>query len=164
MSVTWHDAVAYCQWLSQKTEKPYRLPSEAEWEKGARGNDGRIYPWGNQWDAKRCNSEEGGKGDTTPVGAYPQGASPYGLLDMAGNVWEWTLSVYKGYPYDPEDGREDLEAEGLRVLRGGAFRYSRRLGRCASRVGIDPYRRYWHYGFRVVVSPGSPLASENSGL
>jgi formylglycine-generating enzyme required for sulfatase activity len=76
--------MAYSNWLAQATGKPYRLPSEAEWEKGARGSDGRIYPWGNQWDVDRCNTGEGGKGDTTPVGAYPEGASPYGLLDMAG--------------------------------------------------------------------------------
>jgi formylglycine-generating enzyme required for sulfatase activity len=98
VNVTWHDAVTYCRWLSEVTGRPYRLPSEAEWEKGARGSDGRIYPWGNQWDAKRCNTRESGKRDTTPVGAFPEGASPYGLLDMAGNVWEWTRSVYKSYP------------------------------------------------------------------
>ena len=91
--VFWHDAVAYFNWLAEVTSKPYRLPSEAEWEKGARGSDGRIYPWGDQWDVKRCNSLESGKRDTTPVGAYTQGASPYGCLDMAGNVWEWTRSL-----------------------------------------------------------------------
>jgi len=74
--VSWHDAVAYCNWLAEITGKPYHLPSEAEWEKGARGTDGRIYPWGNRWDVKRCNSEEGGKGGTTPAGVYPEGVSP----------------------------------------------------------------------------------------
>jgi len=83
--VTWHDAVAYSNWLAQATGKPYRLPSEAEWEKGARGSDGRIYPWGNQWDADRCNTGEGGKGDTTPVGAYPQRGPP---LRIAGHGWQ----------------------------------------------------------------------------
>jgi len=146
--VSWHYAVAYCNWLAEVTGRPYRLPSEAEWEKGARGTDGRIYPWGNQWDAKRCNTREGGKGDTTPVGAYPQGASPYGLLDMAGNVWEWTRSIHKSYPYDPDDGREDLEAEGDRVLRGGAFRNRRWYVRCACRIR---YYRGWYFGFRVCV-------------
>jgi formylglycine-generating enzyme required for sulfatase activity len=129
--VSWHDAVAYCNWLAEVTGKPYHLPSEAEWEKGGRGSDGRIYPWGNQWDAKRCNSEEGSKGGTTPVGAYPHGASPHGLLDMAGNVWEWTRSLWGEdwqkpsfkYPYDPDDGREDLNAPAsvCRVLRGGSW-------------------------------------------
>jgi formylglycine-generating enzyme required for sulfatase activity len=155
VNVSWNDAVAYCNWLAEVTGKPYRLPSEAEWEKGARGSDGRIYPWGNQWDAERCNSKEGGEGDTTPVGAYPEGASPYGLLDMAGNVWEWTRSVYKDYPYDPADGREDLEASGDRVLRGGAFDRDARRVRCAARLREFPHPRFWGNGFRVVlVAPG----------
>jgi formylglycine-generating enzyme required for sulfatase activity len=149
--VSWHDAVAYCNWLSGVTGRPYRLPSEAQWEKGARGTDGRIYPWGNQWDAERCNSEEGGPKDTTPVGAYPQGASPYGLLDMAGNVWEWTRSIHKSYPYDPDDGREDLEAEDPRVLRGGAFDDVARHIRCAYRSGFIPSGLSWASGFRVCV-------------
>lgn len=182
VNVTWHDAVAYCRWLSEVTGKPYRLPSEAEWEKGARGSDGRIWPWGNRWDAERCNSYEGGKGDTTPVGAYPQGASPYGLLDMASNVWDWTRSLWGKnwsapsfkYPYDPADGREDLGAPDgvLRVLRGGSFLSNGRLVRCAYRSRLDPYARNRLNGFRVVVAPGSPLdpsaslrtGSETSGL
>jgi formylglycine-generating enzyme required for sulfatase activity len=159
VNVSWHDAVAYCRWLGEVTGKPYCLPSEAEWEKGARGSGGRFYPWGNQWDAARCNSKEGGKEDTTPVGAYSQGASPYGLLDMAGNVWEWTRSVYKGYLYDPEDGRENLEVEARRVFRGGMFRSGLKSVRCACRFGELPHNSYKYYGFRVVVSPGSPLDS-----
>jgi formylglycine-generating enzyme required for sulfatase activity len=159
--VSWHDAVAYCNWLSEVTGRPYRLPSEAEWEKGARGSDGRIWPWGNQWDAERCNSEEGGPEDTTPVGAYPEGASPYGLLDMAGNVWEWTRSLWgEGgeepsfkYPYDPDDGREDLEAEGDRVLRGGLWAYYfERDTRCSSRCSVPPSHFYGNGGLRVMVS------------
>jgi formylglycine-generating enzyme required for sulfatase activity len=157
--VSWYDAVAYCNWLSEGTGRPYRLPSEAEWEKGARGTDGRIYPWGNQWDAERCNNKEGGKGDTTPVGAYPQGASPYGPLDMAGNVWEWTRSLWGKdwkepsfkYPYDPDDGREDLEAEGYRVLRGGSWFFSRDLARCVERDGYLPVSSVSYVGFRLCV-------------
>jgi len=157
--VFWHDAVVYCRWLSEVTGRPYRLPSEAEWEKGARGTDGRIYPWGNQWDAERCNNKEGGKGDTTPVGAYPQGASPYGPLDMAGNVWEWTRSLWGKdwkepsfkYPYDPDDGREDLEAEGYRVLRGGSWFFSRDLARCVERDGYLPVSSVSYVGFRLCV-------------
>jgi formylglycine-generating enzyme required for sulfatase activity len=173
--VSWHDAIAYCQWLAEVTGKPYRLPSEAEWEKGARGSEGLIYPWGNRWDARRCNSAEGGKGDTTPVGAYPQGASPYGLLDMAGNVSEWTRSLWGvlewtrsllgedwgepsfKYPYDPADGREDLDAPDsvLRVLRGGAFHVNRGAVRCSRRLGSSPNVQWYSYGFRVVlVAPG----------
>jgi formylglycine-generating enzyme required for sulfatase activity len=159
VEVTWRDAVAYCTWLAQVTRKAYRLPSEAEWEKGARGTEGWIYPWGNEWDPKRCNSSEGDWRDTTPVGAYPQGASPYGLLDMAGNVWEWTTSLWgKGgskpefkYPYDPTDGREYLGA-GYKVLRGGSWNNSRNYARCACRLPYLP-NSLWHYlGFRVCVT------------
>jgi serine/threonine protein kinase len=169
VNVSWHDAVAYCRWLAEVTGRPYRLPSEAEWEKSARGSDGRIYPWGNQWDATQCNSEKGGEGDTTPVGTYPQGASPYGLLDMAGNVLEWTRSLWGGdweepsfkYPYDPADGREDPDAPGdiLRVLRGGSFYLNAKYARCAVRTRLIPNYFGMSSGFRVMVALGSSLDS-----
>ncbi len=134
-----------------------------EWEKGARGTDGRIYPWGDEPDTKKANYLETGIGDTTEVGSFPEGASPYGLLDMAGNVWEWTRSLWGDdvdepefkYPYDPEDGREDLEArdEVLRVLRGASFGSLERLVRCASRLRLNPGHGYGFIGFRVVFSP-----------
>jgi formylglycine-generating enzyme required for sulfatase activity len=170
VNVSWHDAVAYCRWLAEVTGRPYCLPSEAEWEKSARGSDGRIYPWGNRWEAKQCNSEEGGKGDITPVGIYPQGASPYGLLDMAGNVLEWTRSLWGEdweepsfkYPYDPTDGREDLDAPGgvLRVLRGGSFYLNVKYARCAARIRLIPNYFGMSSGFRVLVAPGSSLDSD----
>jgi len=122
--VTWDDAVAYCKWLAQVTGKPYRLPSEAEWEKAARGPNGLEYPWGNQWDASKCNMQDSGPGDTTPVGRYsPRGDSPYGCADMAGNVWEWTSSLYKPYRYQADDGCEDMSSRDSRVVRGGSFGY-----------------------------------------
>ncbi|MGB8646538.1 MAG: SUMF1/EgtB/PvdO family nonheme iron enzyme, partial [Anaerolineae bacterium] len=124
VNVTWHDAVRYCEWLSGVTGKAIRLPSEAEWEKAARGDkDQRRYPWGDMFDSARCNSEELGVGETSPVGVFPSGASPYGVLDMSGNVLEWTRSVYKEYPYKPDDGRENMDAgdESSRVWRGGTF-------------------------------------------
>ena len=153
--VSFDAAMAYCRWLSGVTGKPCTLPSEAEWEKGARGTDGWVYPWGDEWDSQRCNSKEGGSGDATPVEACPGGASPYGLLDMAGNVWEWTRSAYRDYPYDPHDGREDLSAgnDVARVLRGGAFYGYRRSVRCASRYWGYPYLWDWYYGFRVASVP-----------
>ena len=103
--VKWTEAMAYCQWLNQILNSEFtrsgqnlilRLPTEAEWEKAARGIDGLEYPWGNTFDKNKCNTSESGKGGTTPVGLYsPQGNSPYGCADMAGNVWEWTHSLRK---------------------------------------------------------------------
>jgi formylglycine-generating enzyme required for sulfatase activity len=152
--VTWHDAVAYCNWLSEITGKAYRLPSEAEWEKGARGTDGRIYPWGDELPDKSRGNFGDKVGDTTPVGQYsPRGDSPYGVADMAGNVWEWCHSLYKSYPYDPKDGREDPEASGARVLRGGAFGTDEEIVRCASRDWDNPSDQDWPQGFRLVVTP-----------
>ena len=155
--VSWHDARAYCAWLREKTGIPYRLPTEAQWEKAARGTDGRTYPWGDEFEPARCNSLEGGLLATTPVGQYsPEGDSPYGLADVAGNVLEWTSTLYRDYPYDPQDGREEQEEGGPRVLRGGAFDFPQWYVRCAYRHRYYPDYRYADLGFRVVVFPGSP--------
>ncbi|HEX9922614.1 MAG TPA: SUMF1/EgtB/PvdO family nonheme iron enzyme [Anaerolineae bacterium] len=159
VAVTWHDALAYCRWLAEVTGQSITLPSEAQWEKAARGpQDRREYPWGNDWDETKCNTNELGLGETTPVGIFPDGASPYGGLDMAGNVWEWTTSQFKEYPYDPADGRENLEAgdKALRVWRGGSFSRYRSRARCAARYWDLPDLWYFSGGFRVVVSPISP--------
>ncbi|MEI8166300.1 MAG: bifunctional serine/threonine-protein kinase/formylglycine-generating enzyme family protein [Chloroflexales bacterium] len=123
VGVTLCEAVAYTRWLRAQTGQHFRLPTEAQWEKAARGTDGRIYPWGNTWDAKLANSSESNLGKTAPVGQYPNGASPYGALDMAGNVWEWTRSVYTSYPYNPTDGRENLSdpAQKRFTIRGGSW-------------------------------------------
>jgi formylglycine-generating enzyme required for sulfatase activity len=163
VNVSWHDAVAYCRWLSGATGRPYRLPSEAEWEKGARGSAGSIYPWGDGWDPDHCNARQGGGGRPTPVDAYPNGASPYGLLDMAGNVWEWTRSLWGAgwlapefrYPYASTDGREDASAGDpiSRVVRGGAYDNGPRLVRCAARGRVYPLLASKYVGFRVCV-PG----------
>jgi len=165
--VSWEDAQAYCSWLSRQLGQVCRLPSEAEWEKAARGTDGRLYPWGNEWDPARCNVEESGLGDTSPVGHYsPEGDSPFGAADMAGNVWEWTGSLWGkdnarpnfGYPYTPDDGREEADAAGLRVLRGGAFNGQPRHVRCAVRSRRTPDTSNENTGFRVVVSPIAPAS------
>jgi len=136
------------------------LPSEAEWEKAARGTEGRIYPWGDEFDAEKANFELK-IGVTSAVGCFPGGASPYGVLDLSGNVWEWTRSLWGKnrekpdfkYPYNPGKDREDLEApqEMLRVQRGG-FLYGRHA-RCAGRYRVNPNQGISVLGFRVVVSP-----------
>lgn len=165
VDVSWYEACEYCEWMSQMTGKFIRLPSEAEWEKAARGDqDKRFYPWGDAFDPVRCNSRELGLNDTTPVGIFPAGASPYGCLDMAGNVWEWTRSLWGKdlrdptfkYPYKPDDGRENLDAPEniLRMLRGGAFWHSHRDVRCAYRYRAgSPGARDGNTGLRGVVLP-----------
>ncbi len=169
VNVTWHDVMAYCRWLSEVTGKAITLPSEAQWEKVARGDeDRREYPWGDEWDETRCNTAELGLEGTTPVGIFPDGVSPYGCLDMAGNVFEWTRSLWGTgsepdfkYPYDQSDGRENLGAgDGVRrVLRGGSFDYHRGRARCAARVAVDPNYVWYDFGFRLVVSPISPASA-----
>jgi len=147
--------VAYAAWLAQQTGQPWRLPSEAEWEKAARGTDGRVYPWGNQWDTTRANTRDGGPGTTSPVGAYAErgDASPCGAQDMAGNVWEWTSSLYKSYPYSQTDGRESPDSIGNRVLRGGSWSEDTRGVRAACRLGDDrPGYVGGYIGFRVVLA------------
>jgi formylglycine-generating enzyme required for sulfatase activity len=145
VNVSWHDALAYCKWLGKKIQKPVTLPSEAEWEKAARGDkDKRQYPWGDDWCDLHCNSEELGLNDTVPVGLFLNGASPYRVLDMSGNVWEWTRTNY-------ETGKDDFESSETRVLRGGSFYGGSDNARCACRCWDFPYHWYWNFGFRVVV-------------
>jgi formylglycine-generating enzyme required for sulfatase activity len=173
VGVTWWEAMAYCAWLNEKLQvvrgrlqvwrdgKPSNaeypisnvlLPSEAQWEKAARGKRGRIYPWGNHWDANRVNTWEGHVLRPTPVGVYPGGATWEGIHDMSGNVWEWTRSLYRPYPIRAGDGREDPAAEGYRVVRGGSWLSDRRLARCAARLGFIPGNFGSDVGMRVVVS------------
>jgi formylglycine-generating enzyme required for sulfatase activity/tetratricopeptide (TPR) repeat protein len=153
VDVRWDDAIAFCQWASQTTGQEVRLPTEAEWEKAARGTDGRIWPWGNEPpDSTRCNFDI--ETDTTPVGLYsPRGDSPYGCADMVGNALQWTSSLHRPYPYDRDD-REDMAAEGARAVRGGDWSDFRDFTRCATRYHIKPDLCDTMVGFRVV-SPGS---------
>jgi formylglycine-generating enzyme required for sulfatase activity len=162
--VSWTDARAYCRWLegtlkaSAATPKPVRdllasgwrvtLPTEAEWEKAARGTDGRRYPWGSEPLRFRANYENTG---TLPVGSLLCLGCPYGLDDMSGNVWEWTSSPYQPYPYDPSDDRRDLGADALWVIRGGHYGDAARLVRTTARTGADPGARRPFIGFRVAL-------------
>lgn len=131
------DVLAYLKWVNNLFGKTFRLPTEAEWEKAARGPDGRVYPWGDDFDPWRCNTDESGKRTTSPVGSNsPGGDSIYGISDMSGNVWEWTSTLIMPYPYNAKDGREERKAGAKIAVRGGAWYYSRKLARCASREGV----------------------------
>jgi formylglycine-generating enzyme required for sulfatase activity len=128
------DANAYGSWISKESGKAFRLPTEAEWEKAARGMDQRLYPWGDNFDPWRCNTVESGKKMTSPLGSYsPGGDSVFGVADMSGNVWEWTQSFLNTYPYKAEDSSG---VKGKCVVRGGAWYYSRALARCSTREGV----------------------------
>jgi formylglycine-generating enzyme required for sulfatase activity len=149
LGISWEDARAYCEWLSKKTGLNFNLPTEAQWEKAARGNDSRQYPWGEQGPDPILANFGDNVGKTTPVGSYPEGASPYGLLDMAGNVWEWCSDWYGPYntyylknPTGPDSGT-------MRVVRGGSWYSDAGRLRCAVRDGVDPSGRSCYVGFRL---------------
>jgi formylglycine-generating enzyme required for sulfatase activity len=152
-----HEARAYCAWLSARSGLAFRLPTEVEWEAAARGSKGRRYAYGKDYDSALCNTFETHVRGTTPVGVFPGGETPEGLVDMTGNVWEWTSTLYKPYPYDPTDGREDaLDAEGRRVVRGGSWDDDQDYARAAYRAHYDPGLRDFNLGCRVLCA--SPIS------
>lgn len=187
-SVSWVDCMAYCKWLNHIFHEQHsitgnlvvRLPTEAEWERAARGSDQRRYPWGDVFDPLRCNSfeyleasdpkkmmrlvanfERNQRGEiiapdsTTPVGQFsPKGDSPFGCADMVGNVHEWTNTQYAAYPYLVNDGRESLQSADKRVVRGGSWKLLSEKCRLTYRARRDPYEdRSTALGFRVVIAP-----------
>ena len=154
VNVSWDDAVAYCEWAGG------RLPTEAEWEKAASWDEAkkikRVYPWGDTFDKNKCNSQESGIGDTTPVGKYsPHGDSFYGVSDMAGNVWEWCADWFDAnyYASSPRENPQGAATGQYRVLRGGSFSNEASNVRCARRLRYPPDNRFPDIGFRVVAAP-----------
>jgi formylglycine-generating enzyme required for sulfatase activity len=147
VGICWYEARAYCAWLSHQTGQRYRLPTEAEWEAAARGPEGRKYPWVGEFEAARCNTFESHVRGTTPVGVFPAGDTPEAVSDMAGNVWEWTESTYRAYPYKSDDGREDPGiAHERRVLRGGSWINFHVNARCVRRLRDNPVFRSLSFG------------------
>lgn len=168
-TVSWYQAMAYCRWLTWRLggrravpeldrieEWAVRLPTEVEWEKAARGGDGRLYPYGDVYDARKGNTSETGIGQTSAVGMFAKGASPYGVEDMSGNVWEWCLSEYNN-PV-PTAGEENVRSNSIRVLRGGSWGYSRDDARAVVRFDNYPFIRNLKLGFRVVGPPSGGVA------
>ena len=162
--VSWYDAIAFCRWLTEKAlthsqllpealrgqaDCVISLPTEWQWEKAARGLNAQEYPYPGEFDATKANTSETGLGQTSAVGIFSQGASPYGVLDMSGNVWEWCLNEYS----NPEN--VGLSGEASRVLRGGSWYYFQVYARASFRFSYDPYLRSYINGFRVVVCPPS---------
>ncbi|GAB4164811.1 MAG: hypothetical protein Fur0021_40360 [Candidatus Promineifilaceae bacterium] len=159
VGVSWYEVRAYCAWLSAQTGDLYRLPTEVEWEAAARGRKGRVYAYGNSFDAAHCNTFETHIRRTTPVGVFPGGQTPEGVADLSGNVWEWTSTAWGKrfdqptflYPYQPDDGREDPTPVAYRrVLRGGAWNNNSNTARAANRGSHAPADRNPNGGFRLV--------------
>jgi formylglycine-generating enzyme required for sulfatase activity len=160
VGVSWFEAEAYANWLKALTRNPYCLPTEAEWEKAARGQNNFLWPWGNQWDQEKCNNAEPKDkiGSTSPVGMYPHGESLYQVQEMVGNVWEWCADWWQEDIYQKRAGLEVKDPRGpetgsARVVRGGSWDGNRNRARCAFRDRNAPGYFYLDIGFRVVALP-----------
>ena len=142
VGVSWYEAYAYTQWLSAELGQVIQLPTEQQWQRAAQGDDGRKYPWGDRADKTRCNVEESAIGRATPVTKYVEGASPYDVLNMAGNVGEWCLN-------DWETGSQNVNGTNTRIIRGSSFIYNIRYARTTSRSYYLPDARDFDIGFRL---------------
>ncbi len=154
VGVSWDDAIGFLEWLGTLENEEYRLPSEAEWEKAARGTDAREYPWGNTWDASRANTSESRNGQLMPVGSYPSGVSPYGCYDMAGNAYDWCSDWFhmETYKYSPAENPLGASVGRRRVIRGGSWiARGEFAGRCANRAAYEPTQTIHSVGFRIAV-------------
>ena len=147
--VDFDDAAAFCRYVGG------RLPTEAEWERAARGDDGRTWPWGEA--EPHAGRARFGTTDTSPVGLHPLGESPFGALDLAGNAWEWTASAFRPYPYEAGDGRENPTSPEPRVVRGGAYSHGAGEIRCSYRHGMLPGAVDHYVGLRLVVPVGASV-------
>lgn len=153
VNLTWLDAVAYAVWLRRISGQAWRLPTEAEWEKAARSTDGRLYPWGNEFADSRCVTSQRHLAGPLPVSraAAKPGASEQGVLDLAGNVWEWTASLSVPYPYQPGGNREDATNPGNRIKRGGSWHDGPEDARTTRRLPADPRLANAYTGFRLAL-------------
>lgn len=155
--VSWRNAIAYTEWLADMTGEPWRLPTEAEWEKAARwdvaARQARIYPWGDTWDMARCNNLESDMGEMIAIGNVPAGASPYGVQEMMGNVSQWCSSIYRRYPYTLRDNREKLDEPGSRIIRGSSYSAGAKFCRAAVRNASRPDDADKKTGFRLARGP-----------
>lgn len=150
VGISWYEARAYCRWLAEAIGKEYRLPTEFEWEAAARGQGDRLFPWGDTFDADRCNSAARGVGKPLPAGSFsPEGDSPWGCADMAGNVSEWTASRFRLYPVDGSDLIGEANGAGLWVTRGGSWHSNPLRVRTTSRGYNDPWFSDSDLGFRL---------------
>ena len=154
VGVSWYDANNFMEWLNNLIDANYRLPTEAEWEKAARGTDGREYPWGNVWDADRTNTAESGLKKLVSVGSYPEGISPFGCCDMAGNAYDWCsdwfhIETYKHAPADNPMGAVDGRRK---VIRGGSWQpRGEYAARCANRAAKEPANSSHNVSFRIAI-------------
>jgi formylglycine-generating enzyme required for sulfatase activity len=146
-SITWYEAVAFCNWLSTKLGQAICLPTEQQWQRAAQGDDGRLYPWGDDFDRNRCNTRESRIRMTTLVMRYPGGVSPYGVYDMAGNVWEWCLNTVAG-----DENSTDITLSGDRAVHGGSFIGIHHRAQAPFHFYLSPLYFYATIGFRIVAA------------